>query len=605
MDRFLDYAIWLSINDLAEPWVKAIQSGEWKWESREKELEFGLKAIEPVQAGAVLTKVLAEKPIDKEGSGPWVDLVSAAGSREQLGALLDQAVSGYFDETAQVKVLKALSEAARLRQASPNKDQEKIASFFNNVNAEVRAGAVRLAGQWKLTQFTTDLLKIAGTKETPQPVRSAAFLSLREMGGSAAEGVARLAGKETSDPAVRAQAATTLAAIDLSKGIPLAVEVLPELPTESAALEFWRALLANKGAAPALAQALPKSGLPAPVVKAGLRVAREGGRNEPNLVLALARNIDAEDEAKSLSPEELNRLLTFVREKGDPARGELIYRRQELGCVTCHSIGGVGGKVGPDLTSIGASAPLDYLIESVQFPNRKVKEGFHSIMIETKDDQEMAGILVRENSDQLVLRDASNREISIAKNNVNKRSIGGSIMPAGLIDALSEQDHADLYRFLSELGKPGRYDASKGNVARVWKIMPRTLDVAQFTDDKVVMMESTGTIEHNNWQAMNTLVDGRLNRKDLQDAIRRVQFRDPDALYAKTSFELAKAGPVHLRLPEMNKAALWIDGKPVEAKPEIEIELPSGTHTLAVKLDARALPEFLMASINEGTFVNN
>jgi putative heme-binding domain-containing protein len=366
-----------------------------------------------------------------------------------------------------------------------------------------------------------------------------------------------------------------------------------------------RALVPNKAAAPALAQALPKSGLPAPVVKAGLRVAREGGRNEPNLVLALARNIDAEDEAKSLSPEELNRLLTFVREKGDPARGELIYRRQELGCVTCHSIGGVGGKVGPDLTSIGASAPLDYLIESVQFPNRKVKEGFHSIMIETKDDQEMAGILVRENSDQLVLRDASNREISIAKNNVNKRSIGGSIMPAGLIDALSEQDHADLYRFLSELGKPGRYDASKGNVARVWKIMPRTLDVAQFTDDKVVMMESTGTIEHNNWQAMNTLVDGRLNRKDLQDAIRRVQFRDPDALYAKTSFELAKAGPVHLRLPEMNKAALWIDGKPVEAKPEIEIELPSGTHTLAVKLDARALPEFLMASINEGTFVNN
>ncbi|HEV8543097.1 MAG TPA: PVC-type heme-binding CxxCH protein, partial [Verrucomicrobiae bacterium] len=200
MDRFLDYAIWLSINDLAEPWVKAIQSGEWKWEGREKELEFGLKAIEPAQAGAVLTKVLAEKPIDHEGSGPWIDLVSAAGSREQLSALLDQAVSGYFNETAQVNVLKALSEAARLRQASPNKDQEKIASLFNSMNAEVRAAAVRLVGQWKLSRFMNDLLKIAETKETPQPVRNAAFLSLREMGGSAAEGVARLAGKETSDP---------------------------------------------------------------------------------------------------------------------------------------------------------------------------------------------------------------------------------------------------------------------------------------------------------------------------------------------------------------------------------------------------------------------
>src|SRR6185369_2592829 len=122
-----------------------------------------------------------------------------------------------------------------------------------------------------------------------------------------------------------------LVGLDLQKGIPRAIELLPEIKDEAAALDFWRVLLAQKGAAPALTQALPKSGLPAPVVKAGLRAAREGGRNEPNLVLALARNIDAEDEAKNLSPEELNRLLTFIKEKGDPARGELIYRRQDLG----------------------------------------------------------------------------------------------------------------------------------------------------------------------------------------------------------------------------------------------------------------------------------
>lgn len=607
LDRFSDYAIWLSINDLAEPWVKAIQSGEWKWEGREKQLEFGLKAIEPAQAGAVLAKVLAEKPIDKQGTGPWIDLVAAAGSREQLGVLLEQVVSGYFIDTARVQALKALSEAARLRQLSPDKGRENITVLFDHQNVELRAAAVRLAGDWKLQQFTGDLLKLAGRKETPGPVRNAAFVSLREIGRPARDGLADLAANAGGDPIIRAQATSALTAVDLAKGIPTAIELLDTFrnQSESAALEFWRALLANKGAAPALAQALPKSGLPPTVVKAGLRVAREGGRNEPNLVLALARNIDAEDETKNLSPEELNRLLASVREKGDPARGEMIYRRQELGCVTCHSIGGVGGKVGPDLTSIGASAPMDYLIESVQFPNRKVKEGFHSLMIETKDDQEVAGILVRESTEQIVLRDASNREISVAKNNVNKRSIGGSIMPAGLIDALNAQDQADLYRFLSELGKPGRYDASKGNVARTWKIMPRTLDVAQFTDDKVVMMESTGTIEHNNWQPINTQVDGRLTRNELQEAIRRVRFRDPDALYAKTTFEVAKSGRVHLRLPQLEKAAVWIDGKPLEAKQEIEVELSSGQHILAVKLDAKALPEFLTASTNEGTFINN
>jgi putative heme-binding domain-containing protein len=323
------------------------------------------------------------------------------------------------------------------------------------------------------------------------------------------------------------------------------------------------------------------------------------------LFSALARNIDAEGQAQNLSPEELNRLLTFVREKGDPARGELIYRRQELGCVTCHAIGGVGGKVGPDMTSIGASAQLDYLIESVQFPNRKVKEGFHALMIETKDDQEIAGVPVRETDEQLILRDATNREISVPKNNIAKRTIGGSIMPAGLIDALNEQDQADLYRFLSELGKPGRYDASKGNVARLWQVMPRTLDVGQFTDDKVVTMENTGTIEHNQWQPLATLVDGQIPKKDLEEILRNVKWRDPDAIYAKTRFEVARGGPIRFSFPDLPKALAWIDGKPISVSRETKVDLSSGPHILAIKLDGKALPEYLSVSTTDGTFVTN
>ena len=34
MDPFLDYALWLTINDLADPWIAAIKSGEWKVEDR-------------------------------------------------------------------------------------------------------------------------------------------------------------------------------------------------------------------------------------------------------------------------------------------------------------------------------------------------------------------------------------------------------------------------------------------------------------------------------------------------------------------------------------------------------------------------------------------
>jgi hypothetical protein len=126
MDRFLDYAIWLSINDLAELWVAAIEKGDWKWDGREKQLEFGLKAIEPAQAGRVLAKVLKDKPLDENASGPWLDLIAAAGSQQQLGELLNRILRAHSIVPGEAKALKSLSEAARLRQLSPPSDRERI-----------------------------------------------------------------------------------------------------------------------------------------------------------------------------------------------------------------------------------------------------------------------------------------------------------------------------------------------------------------------------------------------------------------------------------------------------------------------------------------------
>ena len=65
----------------------------------------------------------------------------------------------------------------------------------------------------------------------------------------------------------------------------------------------------------------------------------------------------------SLSKEEMISMIARVNSKGNAARGESIYRRENLQCVACHAIGEVGGVIGPNLVSIGASAPIDYLIE--------------------------------------------------------------------------------------------------------------------------------------------------------------------------------------------------------------------------------------------------
>jgi len=43
--------------------------------------------------------------------------------------------------------------------------------------------------------------------------------------------------------------------------------------------------------------------------------------------------------------------LRGMAPKGDPQRGERIY--QSLGCPTCHTLDGKGGKIGPDLARAG------------------------------------------------------------------------------------------------------------------------------------------------------------------------------------------------------------------------------------------------------------
>jgi cytochrome c oxidase subunit 2 len=69
--------------------------------------------------------------------------------------------------------------------------------------------------------------------------------------------------------------------------------------------------------------------------------------------------------------------------QGVPARGE--QRFGEVGCNGCHTVGGVGGTVGPALTHIG-SAPLReegrwtsrraYIAESIREPQAYLVPGY-------------------------------------------------------------------------------------------------------------------------------------------------------------------------------------------------------------------------------------
>ncbi len=211
----------------------------------------------------------------------------------------------------------------------------------------------------------------------------------------------------------------------------------------------------------------------------GVRAVRISGREAPELVQALTKAGGLKFGARTVSEAEMKQMVADVLKHGDAARGEAIFRRKDQLCLKCHAIAGGGGQVGPDLSSVGASAQIDYLIDSVITPNKQVKENYHAMLVTTQQGLSYTGIKVQESADKLVLRTADDKEITIPIKDIDDRKMGGSLMPDGLTDVLTRNELLDLVRFLSELGKVGPYSVSKARLVRRWQALDATPEARQ------------------------------------------------------------------------------------------------------------------------------
>jgi putative heme-binding domain-containing protein len=256
---------------------------------------------------------------------------------------------------------------------------------------------------------------------------------------------------------------------------------------------------------------------------------------------------------------EIAGIIDTIKKGADPAEGELQYRKS--GCTICHAIGGAGGHLGPDLSSLGASAPLDYIIESVLNPAAKVKEGYHAFTFKMKDGSLMTGIPARENATELFIRPGPGVEIPLLKANIVSRDNIGSIMPAGLADGLTGVPRRNLYAFLGEIGKPGPFDASKGNVARLWV----------FDDQPPGALAKSAAPT-----PVYTLVNGQLPKEF-----------NPGRLYATARFSAAAATTKPLVLTGVKAA--WLDDKAIDLKAgTYATPIAAGKHVLTVEVDGNA-----------------
>ena len=350
-----------------------------------------------------------------------------------------------------------------------------------------------------------------------------------------------------------------------------------------------QAFLGNQNGPESLAKALEGKKLSAGVATEGLRRINASGQIFSRLSLALRKSGNLPMNERTITPEQIRRVADQTRQSADPHRGKAIYERKELACATCHQIRGKGGKVGPDLTSIGASAPIDYLVESLLLPSSKVKENYHSLTIITDDGKVLTGIPEKQSETEITLRLADDKTVNVAKSSIDETKQGGSLMPTDVVDALPTQDLLDLVRYLSELGKPGPFGVNQEQAAKKWRLLgPVSASEGEKRTEQILKGG-----EETAWRESLTTNDAWVYVRELSLT------PDLPVLFATTKLNVIESGKIHLTLQPGEKADYWLDGVPLKAEktgPEestASIDLAKGMHTILVRVDLSKSPNIV------------
>ncbi len=144
---------------------------------------------------------------------------------------------------------------------------------------------------------------------------------------------------------------------------------------------------------------------------------------------------------------------------GDVEAGKQIFFGKG-GCATCHSIGGKGGVIGPDLSDAGKSNPLMKLRESILDPNAFLVEGYRAVKVTTSDGREITGVAKDNTNYSIVVLDSAGELHSFMKRNLRAVVFRkSSLMPSDFKTRLTARELDDLLAFLSrQAGRPAKKD---------------------------------------------------------------------------------------------------------------------------------------------------
>ena len=584
VDKTMDFALWSIVREHQEHWAPKFEAGKPVFGDKLPHLIFAMKALGKSLSLESIFTSLDNGTLTPTERKDAISVISQVGSANDLSRLFRLAPK-------EPVILDQLVTAAQIRKLQPTEGKEQLLPFLDSKKPTVFASAAKLAGLWKFAPARNKLV----TAFTQSPTkRQAAAEGLRLFGDEETIKFFLKLSKESPDEATRVIAVKELAKIAPDRAAASAVTLLQQDKAGKDEHRLFTSFLQSARASTSLAKALEGKTLPTKIATLGLQRAGTSGRPPKDLMAALQLSGKLKPMSQQPSSADMAKLIERVRTEGDPHRGETVYRRADLQCIACHAIGGVGSPIGPDLVSIGASAPVDYLITSLLNPNDKIKEGYHTTLVSEKNGNAHTGGLVSESDTEVVLRDYAGQMNRIARSDIKNITISPvSMMPPGLTTGLREDQFIDLVRFLSELGKDGDFKVSAKPIIRDYLVLqphPRTVDGMGHYGTAVF----SENFEGYQWQTYGSKVSGEL----LPSELPKVRGRGRNT-WGVARFGITQKGKVKLKINDTTLLDLFAGKKEIvlpEKGPAI-IELAGNEDpehfTLAVNSAYRQAPVLL------------
>ena len=595
MDEFLDFALWQTVREMEPLWAARLKTMP-DFFGNSKKTVFALKSASSPEAVAQLAQMLQKDQVPEEYQKDVLASLAKFGKASDLKLLFDKAVLGKANKSKSVGAeLSALEEAAR-RGVKPEGDLNRITGFIENEEEAVATRSVRLIGLWKLSELNGTLVSLAekGDKNT----RKAALGALASLNtDQARKSLMDMTGGKTPTD-LKLAATAQLVSVDAVEAARVGTDLLQTLPSQTDVAELFLAFFANKLGTNALTEALTKQKIPEAMAVAGRQTLQRSVSNRRNneeiksLIKALEASggvLPAEKMPQELSEKDISSLAKTVAETADPAKGELIFRKSGLACLTCHAIGGAGGRIGPDLSSLGTSSPAETIIKSILYPNASIKEGYELQRIVKKDKSEMLGYIVSNGTAEMVMRDVTGLEVSVPKSQINVvEKVPGSLMPAGLTAGLGKEEFRDLVGFLSKMGESGDFRVPTARFVRRWNVVSFDKNLV-----RRIGTEGVGYVVKDNakvtYEPAYSKVAGDLPLDELPvieaGAGKKYTF-------VKFDIEVVSKGNVSLAFNSTAGLTAWVGGKPLKLTDlGAGADLPQGIHSITIAMDRGIVKE--------------